>query len=537
MTTQLVDAILKIGGAKETAWNEKLTPPSSQGKGPVDARRSGRGPILIRGAGWASAVALAAALLGSPSTTKAESYTWSLLTATRDGAPAHGEYWTATKPWKSTTGKGFPGVGPNDNANLPGGTFPVLLNQNENVNVFAQTGSTLVGLTPGTTPPGIPAGVAVSGSNLVVNGMLTWLGGEERNVKNLKDGSTSANGGFDISGGAILNARTLYVNSTGTLSKGGMAGYQGAVIVTAANGGLLQITDNSSLKAPLDAQTMGGPPLFINKGGFVKQGGNDNSDVQWTFRNYGTVLVNTGTVTFATADKIPKSTFTQYAGVTTLNNTTISTGGKDQPFTIKGGDLTGSGTINGKAYINGEVAPNGGGAGPGGGAAAPGGGLASAALAGDSSAGKFEITGGLVLQDGATLKMKIGGTAPGSSDFIRVDSDATLGGILSLSFINGFQNLVTPSDVITILTAATPLTGVFSDVANGGRLETTDGDYSFQVNYGSGSLYDPNSVVLSNFLPEGSNTAVPEPASLVLAGIGAVGVVCYAWRTRRPGEA
>jgi hypothetical protein len=49
---------------------------------------------------------------------------------------------------------------------------------------------------------------------------------------------------------------------------------------------------------------------------------------------------------------------------------------------------------------------------------------------------------------------------------------------------------------------------------------------SFVVNYGSGSVFDPNSVVYSDFL----FTPVPEPSTwaLFITGLGLVG-----WQSRR----
>ena len=47
---------------------------------------------------------------------------------------------------------------------------------------------------------------------------------------------------------------------------------------------------------------------------------------------------------------------------------------------------------------------------------------------------------------------------------------------------------------------------------------------SFQVNYGLGSAFDANSLVLSNFSP------IPEPSTYLLLGLGAVAI---AFRLRR----
>jgi hypothetical protein len=67
-----------------------------------------------------------------------------------------------------------------------------------------------------------------------------------------------------------------------------------------------------------------------------------------------------------------------------------------------------------------------------------------------------------------------------------------------LSFVNGFENSVSSSDNFTVLTA-TGVSGRFTNIATGGRLNTSDGFGSFQVDY-SGTQ-----ILLSNFMPPEGN--------------------------------
>jgi hypothetical protein len=77
-----------------------------------------------------------------------------------------------------------------------------------------------------------------------------------------------------------------------------------------------------------------------------------------------------------------------------------------------------------------------------------------------------------------------------------------------------------------LLTSSSALSGVFSNIASGSRLATSDGGASFIVNYGAGSPYGADNLVLSD--PIG---AVPEPSAIALICLG--GFVAFAWMGRR----
>jgi hypothetical protein len=53
---------------------------------------------------------------------------------------------------------------------------------------------------------------------------------------------------------------------------------------------------------------------------------------------------------------------------------------------------------------------------------------------------------------------------------------------------------------VNVALAATSLSGQFDNAVNGQRLATVDGLGSFIVNYGAGSAFNPNQIVLSNYL-------------------------------------
>ena len=108
------------------------------------------------------------------------------------------------------------------------------------------------------------------------------------------------------------------------------------------------------------------------------------------------------------------------------------------------------------------------------------------------------VTGAVSLLSASQLTFQLGGLTQGSEyGFLNVNGTVALGGQLVLSFVNGFQNLVTGSDIFTVVSASSNFTGAFSNVASGTRLLTSDGFGTFVVTY-SGS-----NVVLSNFIAGG----------------------------------
>jgi hypothetical protein len=130
--------------------------------------------------------------------------------------------------------------------------------------------------------------------------------------------------------------------------------------------------------------------------------------------------------------------------------------------------------------------------------------------------------GKLVLGSNSVLRFDLLGTARGSGsyyggpfggppaygyDAIDCTGSVTLGGQLQIALgatQSGSRFSPSGSDTFLLVKAQTSLTGSFSNVANGQRLNTTDGGGSFVVNYGANSAFDPTGVTLSAFQPNTS---------------------------------
>lgn len=128
-------------------------------------------------------------------------------------------------------------------------------------------------------------------------------------------------------------------------------------------------------------------------------------------------------------------------------------------------------------------------------------------VAGTISPGVDDPTGGTIIdgsytqQSGGTLAIDIGGTGAGSTyDLINLNGDAQVDGLLSVILRDGFTP--NPSSTFTVLASGT-LSGFFDNVATGQRLDTVDGRGSFVVNYGIGSDFIEDRIVLSNFESSG----------------------------------
>ena len=128
-------------------------------------------------------------------------------------------------------------------------------------------------------------------------------------------------------------------------------------------------------------------------------------------------------------------------------------------------------------------------------------------IAPGTSAGQLNVnSGNLILGSTSNLSFEIGGTTPATQyDVLNKGGSLVLNGTLTVRLINSFTPAV--SDTFTIVTTQATLSGAFSNVASGQRLNNADGTGSFIV------TYSDNNVVLSSFQPPVQPTPTSTPTA------------------------
>ncbi|MCA9230276.1 MAG: PEP-CTERM sorting domain-containing protein, partial [Planctomycetales bacterium] len=312
--------------------------------------------------------------------------------------------------------------------------------------------------------------------------------------------------GVNLQGTLNVGGNSATLNSAGYAQLGELTTLNGGMI-TAANGIVLGsgdvLTGNGSVNAPVAAGigstiqatsllTLGDSSSVI---GFASEGVLHVGSSQVTIQDANLAalgaLTTLGTPGFGGVLNVANGAILDFADNLTGEGTVVSPNDSTKPI-INNGSVVGTGPgqeIIFDGYVKGfgtftDVVFNG--------TYAPG-----------LSPAEVNIGGDMTLGSSATLEIELAGTSPGSGhDKINVAGTANLNGALDVLLIGGFENSISASDQFTVLDAGA-LTGVFTNVAPGGRLLIEEFNADIQVDYGATSPFNPNQVVLSdiNFIP------------------------------------
>ena len=274
-------------------------------------------------------------------------------------------------------------------------------------------------------------------------GMFEWSGG----VIETPAFAPFTNAGFIELTGPVAIFGTGARN-TGTMTQSGAATLNlpfGSGLTNTASG-IYDIRNDSGTTR----DGGGGPaPFYDNAGTFRKSAGTGTSVITSVFTNTGTVIAETGTLSFPVGEF--GRSYLQTAGTTTLVGGNFSF---TSPGVFTGGSLTGAGTITGSVRNEGAV------------------------IAPGTSPGKITITGDYTQTADGVLEIEIGGNTPGAGyDQLEIGGAANLGGTLNVKLINGYQPR--KGDVFTIIAPAS-FSGAFAQINAEG--------FGVQANYASGAI-------------------------------------------------
>lgn len=286
------------------------------------------------------------------------------------------------------------------------------------------------------------------------------------------DGGTAMNLNIQVNPGQDSNRTIGGLNTSGTNTFGGtisMAGANRSATLHAEAGGSVHF----------DGVLSGAGSIAKTGDGVVQFNANNTYS--------GNTVVASGTLRLGAAGAISNSPVIDVQAGATFD---VGNSG----FNLRSGQtLMGNGSVSGALTLQ-----------------------SGAVLAPGSSPGQMTFSTDLTLTAGSIVEIEIGGYAAGVDyDQIVMANSAIYnnqGAILNVVFLNGFESVVVPYSVFTIVSGANA--GAFSGLGEGDIVSASGVD--FLLSYNSG-----NNITL---------TVIPEPATL---GLLLLSLVCLAIRRRR----
>ncbi len=188
--------------------------------------------------------------------------------------------------------------------------------------------------------------------------------------------------------------------------------------------------------------------------------------------NFGDLLITGSTSIFETSGVYNSNTLTLGGGTLTCSE-----------YFESDGRIIGTGTINTAGVFDnfGIISPG-------------------------ASAGRIHIIADqVILNSSTTFEIELGGPEPATGHdqiFFDTPLDLDLAGTLEVSIIDDFG--LCYEDSFEVITTNSPILGNFNGLTSGSRIPVATGG-SITIYYGSGSSFDPSSVVLAEYIAKPSN--------------------------------
>jgi autotransporter-associated beta strand protein len=346
-------------------------------------------------------------------------------------------------------------------------------------------------------PDGLVTSVTSHVGYLTGTGSAFVNGGTWNNSGNFNLGSLGAGAGtVDITKGVV--------NVSGTVGNGVAAGSTGTILLSGSSGA------RGTLSASRFAEGEGSGTIIFDGG--IAQARRNDSDFFSGFETgdvsirgggafldsngyavgISTVLTGSGALHKIGSGTLTLSAANQYTGGTVVSEGTLvisdlgssaSVLGSGDVDVEVGGTLAGVGTVLGDTRLAGTLAPG-------------------------NSPGKMEFAGDLLMEGTATVRMEL--ASPSTYDQIIVNGLLTYDGVLQITLLGDFIPLVGETFVLFDAALAAPgsqFDAITFNLAN----------YQGEMNYATGTL---------------TITAIPEPGTCVLAGLGLCALAAFARRRR-----